>query len=187
MSKLSKLLEHPLAQFLLEKLLFPLIPGYKATSLPSPTEATTKVTTEEAKQESNSNMEENIAGAPAIYTPTHFDLTEFQCNHCGQLPPNGMNPILLYKLDQLRDRIGAPLYITSGYRCITHNAAVGGVSNSQHIKGNAADIYTDAMDATQLAELCKEIGFDGIGLYAQSDFVHVDVRDDGKSSNYYIW
>lgn len=173
MKKLSEILAHPLAQFLLEKLLFPLIPGYKPASLPTP--ETNK------KQPTGENMQANT------YTPKHFEMTEFQCKHCGQLPPNGMNPILLYKLDQLRERIDAPLYITSGYRCITHNAAVEGVSNSQHIKGNAADIYTDAMNATQLAELCKDIGFDGIGLYPQSDFVHVDVRDNGNSKNYYLW
>lgn len=43
-------------------------------------------------------------------------------------------------LQPLRDYIGEPLTINSGYRCPALNRAVGGVSNSQHMTGEAADI-----------------------------------------------
>lgn len=43
-------------------------------------------------------------------------------------------------LQPLRDHVGAPITIGSGYRCPKLNAAVGGVSNSQHMTGQAADI-----------------------------------------------
>lgn len=43
-------------------------------------------------------------------------------------------------LDPLREKIGEPIIVTSGYRCPRLNKAVGGVSNSQHITGQAADI-----------------------------------------------
>lgn len=43
-------------------------------------------------------------------------------------------------LDPLRRMLQTPITITSGYRCSTLNKAVGGVSNSWHTKGNAADI-----------------------------------------------
>ena len=43
-------------------------------------------------------------------------------------------------LDPLRARYGKPIKVTSGYRCPVKNAAVGGVANSQHTKGEAADI-----------------------------------------------
>lgn len=43
-------------------------------------------------------------------------------------------------LDPLRRMLQTPITITSGYRCSELNKAVGGVSNSWHTKGNAADI-----------------------------------------------
>lgn len=43
-------------------------------------------------------------------------------------------------LDPLRERYGKPVYVTSGYRCRRLNEAVGGVDNSQHLLGQAADI-----------------------------------------------
>lgn len=44
-------------------------------------------------------------------------------------------------LQPLRDHFKEPIVISSGYRCTEVNAAVGGVSTSQHCKGMAADIY----------------------------------------------
>lgn len=43
-------------------------------------------------------------------------------------------------LDPLREAWGAPVTVTSGYRCQALNKAVGGVKNSQHMLGQAADI-----------------------------------------------
>ena len=43
-------------------------------------------------------------------------------------------------LDPIRCRYGAPIIVTSGYRCPALNTAVGGVANSHHIVGCAADI-----------------------------------------------
>ena len=43
-------------------------------------------------------------------------------------------------LDPLRAAMGFPVIITSGYRCPALNRAVGGVANSRHLTGRAADI-----------------------------------------------
>lgn len=45
-------------------------------------------------------------------------------------------------LDPLREMWGAPIKVTSGYRCVKLNTAVGGSKTSQHTKGQAADICT---------------------------------------------
>lgn len=45
-------------------------------------------------------------------------------------------------LDPLREAWGAPIIVTSGYRCGKLNRAVGGASGSQHMLGQAADIRT---------------------------------------------
>lgn len=119
----------------------------------------------------------------------YFTLDEFACNHCGELPPNGMNPVLLEKLDELRERIGYPIYITSGYRCPIWNAdpQVGGVPNSQHVQGTAADCVCNEVTVDELADLAAEIGFDGIGRYYELGFVHLDCRSWGTEPAEYNW
>ena len=49
-------------------------------------------------------------------------------------------------LQPLRDTLGAPVYINSGYRSKRLNAKVGGVANSRHLLGKAADIHCDNLD-----------------------------------------
>lgn len=124
----------------------------------------------------------------------YFNMSEFECRGyqrgeecCTGLPDDGMSAVLLQKLDELREKIGYPIHVTCGYRCPSHNADVGGVYNSQHVLGTAADIYCDELTVDQLAEAAAEIGFDGIGRYYDSEFVHVDCRDNGESPNGYTW
>ena len=50
--------------------------------------------------------------------------------------------LVRYILDPLREAWGAPIIVTSGYRCPRLNKAVGGAASSQHMKGQAADIRT---------------------------------------------
>lgn len=45
-------------------------------------------------------------------------------------------------LDPLREAYGAPIIVTSGYRCEKLNRLVGGAASSQHVKGEAVDIRT---------------------------------------------
>lgn len=48
-------------------------------------------------------------------------------------------------LDPLRRLYGKPIVITSGYRCPELNKSVGGVANSWHTQGNAADIHVSSL------------------------------------------
>ena len=68
----------------------------------------------------------------------YFVDDEFRCKHCGMLPKHGMNTVLMERLDKLRSMYGKPIYVSCGYRCPSHNAEVGGVSDSQHIYGMLA-------------------------------------------------
>lgn len=57
-------------------------------------------------------------------------------------PPEDLLPNLrrlAAGLDEVRDLLGHPLRITSGYRCPALNEAVGGTARSQHSQGQAAD------------------------------------------------
>ena len=102
-----------------------------------------------------------------------------KCRRCaGQnnVGENGIDPKLLNLLDRIRERAGYPIYINSGYRCSEHNAEVGGVPDSQHVHGIAADIRSEMVSVRKLAQIAEEEGADGIGIYLEDGFVHVDVR-----------
>lgn len=63
-------------------------------------------------------------------------------------------------LDPLREAYGKPIIVSSGYRCPKLNKAVGGVANSQHRTGHAADIHTvsDTLeDNKKLYELVRTL------------------------------
>ncbi len=104
----------------------------------------------------------------------HFNLREFQCKHCGQVK---ISSKLVSKLEVLRRKLGVPFVITSGYRCPTHNANVGGAKNSYHVQGLAADVACPkGFTVEQFAQICQDHGFTGVGAYTSQNFVHVDVR-----------
>ena len=107
----------------------------------------------------------------------YFIDDEFRCHCCGALHENGVDPRLLDVLDAMREEIGLPLIVLSGYRCPAHNAACGGASHSYHMEGCAADIACpDGVSVEKLAQLAEKHGADGIGRYYRQDFVHVDTR-----------
>ena len=102
----------------------------------------------------------------------NFTAEEIACKHCGQVM---LNFHAMDCLQALRERLAAPVKITSGYRCPDHNQAVGGASLSQHREGKAFDIITSNVDA--LATAAKLSGFTGIGKYPNRGFLHVDTGD----------
>ena len=81
-------------------------------------------------------------------------------------------------LDPLREAYGRPIRVTSGYRCPKLNRLVGGSHNSQHMRGEAADIQPvigNEADLPELARILIEKGkFDQLILYPT--FIHVSYR-----------
>lgn len=69
-----------------------------------------------------------------------------------------MHDLINYCLQPIRDKLGKPMIITSGYRCQALNKKVGGVSNSQHTKGQAVDFYVKDMSMQQVIDFIKKSG-----------------------------
>lgn len=80
-------------------------------------------------------------------------------------------------LDPLRRIIQKPIIITSGYRCEKLNKAVGGVSNSWHQQGNAADIHiANEENAREIFEILKTLPSVDTILFehsSNSQWIHV--------------
>jgi len=117
---------------------------------------------------------------------TNFNLAEFECRD-GSSPPPELAPrleLLAVQLQILRDLIGAPIRIVSGYRSPEYNATLkASKPTSQHVQARAADIRADGVDVEELATICDELQesgrwiMGGLGVYpGPSGFVHVDTR-----------
>lgn len=105
----------------------------------------------------------------------HFRAREFQSKNCNIVI---VSNTLLRVLDSLRDKIGEPIYINSGYRTPKHNKEVGGSKLSYHMYGMAADIRADRHTPKQLYTILDE-WLDGWGgLQEHETYLHVDVRSE---------
>lgn len=87
---------------------------------------------------------------------------------------------LARELDTVRGAWGSPIGVTSWYRPPEINAAVGGVANSQHIHGSAADIYTMNGRGQEFERwLDSNVWADralGYGVASGKGFTHLDLR-----------
>lgn len=108
-----------------------------------------------------------------------FDREEFRCK-CGGKYCNGYpsepDERMVRIADQLRKNLGVPITIVSGLRCKTWNAIQGGVSNSQHMYGEAADIYAKGVSQSRVEQELDKIG--GVRYHYAikgSSNVHFDV------------
>ena len=129
----------------------------------------------------------------------HFSEKEFwcRCSQCQKgdaemgIPPGGMmggvpenvKALVENVLDPLREKYGKPIKVNSGYRCPNHNLAVGGATQSQHMKGEAADIAPMSGDTSELermVEIIKQNGkWDQMIVYPT--FVHVSWKRFGPN------
>lgn len=72
-------------------------------------------------------------------------------------------------LDPLRRMCGKPIVITSGYRSPQLNKKVGGVANSWHTQGNAADIHVSSItEATKIFSILQKIPSVDTALFEHS-------------------
>ena len=109
----------------------------------------------------------------------NFKPGEFQCTCCGS---DGMDLYFMNKLQELRDVFGAPMIITSGYRCKNHPAEKNKSVPGSHNQGKAVDILVNRSDAYLLIKLAMQMGFTGLGVNQKGDdrsrFIHLDTADD---------
>ena len=127
----------------------------------------------------------------------HFTVEEFERSSTAdrlgivnQLPeallPN-LKALCEEVLEPLRAFAGKPIVISSGYRCPALNRAVGGVSQSQHLRGEAADLHLPSIaegrawfrwliDNTTFDQLIWE--HDGRGTH----WIHVSCKADPRQN-----
>jgi len=105
----------------------------------------------------------------------NFSVYEFACSDDTQVIP--VHTEHLNKLQSLRLRIGKSLRVTSAFRSLDYNRSIKSNDTSQHVLGTATDLaLPKGMTMKEFKAHCEAIGFDGIGVYYNSNFIHVDSR-----------
>lgn len=106
-----------------------------------------------------------------------FSPREIACKGTGSLL---VDETALDKLQELRDKLGIPMLVTSAYRAPEHNRAVGGAKNSYHMKGVAFDIRMENHDPHAFELMARDVGFRGVGYYTKQGFMHIDLGPERK-------
>jgi uncharacterized protein YcbK (DUF882 family) len=106
----------------------------------------------------------------------HFQDSELRCHHCME---NKVTAELLDALEKFRTLAGnRPVHVDSAYRCPAWNAKIGGVTDSQHLVGCAADIRISGMLPSALEKIARQIPeIRGIGRADMQGYLHIDVRE----------
>jgi hypothetical protein len=122
------------------------------------------------------------AGVNSVVLPSpirnYFQPGEFACK-CGC----GMNRVkqpLIDTLNVIRERLGEPVTVTSGTRCPKRNKEAGGVTNSNHLSGEAADIQVRGIEPEKVRKVIRELWANGnlpdlAGLGSYKTFTHIDI------------
>ena len=120
----------------------------------------------------------------------NFSKEEFDCNDGSEMPINVYHNMVKVanQLQTLRDYIGKPIQVNSAWRSEEYNASIGGVKNSQHIMGRAADIVIKGMTPIEVSKVIERLISNGdmlqggLGIY--SSFVHYDIRGERRRWDY---
>jgi len=112
----------------------------------------------------------------------NFRKSEFKCKDGTEVPDELMDNLteLVENLQVIRDHVGKPIRVISGYRSPAYNKRISGARKSQHLQAKATDIIISGMSPADvrvmIIKLIREqkIKKGGIGLY--TNFVHYDTR-----------
>jgi uncharacterized protein YcbK (DUF882 family) len=118
----------------------------------------------------------------------NFSKSEFACKcGCGYgLQDGDVSPALVFLLEAIREDVGGPVRLTSGCRCPDHNQAVGGVPDSVHTLGEAADIQVEGgRHRFMVQRAAHDHGAEGIGT--AKGFIHVDTHKGDVKARPSAW
>ena len=111
----------------------------------------------------------------------NFTAQEFACKHCKA---DGIMPEMMDIMQSIRNGMGQPVFISSGFRCVKHPVEQEKDKPGEHTFGLAVDIICHGVRALQIIELAQELGVKRIGVHQKGNpngrFVHIGIADRYK-------
>lgn len=104
----------------------------------------------------------------------YFRQAEFACK-CG-CGADEMEEKLIRIADSVRAHFGKPITVSSGRRCSRHNAKVGGVSGSRHLKGKAMDFCVSGFSASSVLPYVQSQPGIRYAYAIDSNYIHMDIE-----------
>lgn len=108
----------------------------------------------------------------------NFSPKELACKHCGA---EGITSEIMDILQTIRTKLGQPVFISSGYRCVKHPVEQEKDKPGEHAYGMAVDIICHGARALQIIEIAQSLGVRRIGVHQKGQtsgrFVHLGVAD----------
>ncbi len=103
----------------------------------------------------------------------NFHIDEFRCQHCGK---DGIDMDFARTIDKLRDDVGFPLIISSGYRCAEHPIEARKEKPGAHTTGRAVDLAVTGEQALIVLKAALNMGFQRVGVQQKGSgrFIHLD-------------
>ena len=104
-------------------------------------------------------------------------------NHPTWHQVENLNRLATSILDPVRKAYGKPIKVSSGFRCTLLNHAVGGVDNSQHLQGLAADLQVNDLKALKQAVIESGVPFDQLIEESKGNtkWLHISCAPAGKN------
>ena len=148
---------------------------------------------------------------PEMRLSDHFKLSEFlrsrtaEVHHIPNIPLKchitALQNLCVRSLEPVRQALGLPIFVSSGYRCSQVNTLAGGVKTSQHLKGEAADITilkenrpfahgTDQQAVLLLYNYAKQYAdYDQLIIehYGASWWLHISCKIDYRRNRHEKW
>lgn len=108
----------------------------------------------------------------------NFSDRELKCSCCGRVNTTQRFNDFMAKVQELRDRYGRPLRVTSAYRCENHPIEAKKRKAGMHSIA-AIDLGVSRGEAYKVLKLAFEMGFTGIGVNQKGKgrFIHLDTRE----------
>ena len=112
----------------------------------------------------------------------HFTLSELTAtshgpNYPGRTEIEALRALAVNVLEPIRAGVALAVHVNSGYRSPAVNAAVGGAAGSQHLRGEAADIWVSGLTPAELATRIVALGVPFDQLIVEPSWVHVSYRE----------
>ncbi len=108
----------------------------------------------------------------------YFQPEEFRCKcggkYCDGFPAQPEKTLVVLA-ERVRSHFGAPVIVSSGVRCVTHNANVGGASASRHMAGKAMDFTVKGRKASDVLAFVKQQPEVRYAYAIDGSYIHMDI------------